>query len=121
MDELNSQSEQEKNLTLLPKKKGIIYYLIISVLGLVIFFIISLFVSPYFHPTHLVTKVGIITNVETYGDPVFNQTVYILTFQDGQVISVKTQNSVPFLVGKPIEIIYIKRGHELYNIKYLQK
>lgn len=121
MDELNTPREQESDLTLLPKKKGLFYYAIIGILGLVVLFILALFISPYFHPTHLVTKVGIITNVETYGDPVFNQTVYTLTFQDGQVLSVKAPNSVPFLVGKPIEVIYIARGHELYNIKYLQK
>jgi len=115
MDSLENYQDQNIDPNLQPKNK-FLRYGVFTVIGLIILFFISLMVSPYLHPDHKVYKIGIITNVATSGDPYFNQTVYTLTFSDGDVVRLEASNSVPFPVGKPIEITYSKRGDQLLDI-----
>jgi hypothetical protein len=107
--------EPELSPDLQPKSK-LMRYLLWIVFAIVTIFVASLFISPILHPDRAVTKVGIITNIATSGDPYFNETVYTLTFQDGDVIEVKAQNSVPFPVGKPIAITYSERDKTLLGV-----
>lgn len=81
------------------------------------FFILSLFVIPLLHPDHKVTKIGIITNVTASGNPYFRDTVYTLSFQDGEVLRLQARNSVPIPVGKPVAVTYSAREQNLLGVK----
>jgi len=91
-------------------------YLLLTLYVAVALFVASLFIVPLLHPDRKITKVGIVTNVNTSGNPYFRDTVYTLTFQDGAVIQLKAHSSVPIPVGKPVAIIYSAREQNLLGV-----
>ncbi len=100
----------------IPKRKLLQRSILYGIYALVGLFVLSLFVVPFLHPDHRVTKIGIVTNVEASGNPYFRDTVYTLTFQDGDVVQVQARNSVPIPVGKPVAIIYSEREKNLLGV-----
>lgn len=95
------------------KVKTLISLTLYVVVGL---FVCSLFLVPLFHPDHRISKVGVITNVETSGNPYFYQTEYTLTFQDGEILRVHADRSVPIPVGKLVSILYSQREKKLLGV-----
>jgi len=98
-------------------KKSVFHYLRIALYLAVALFVLSLFVVPLLHPDHKITKVGVITNVEASGNPYFRDTIYTLTFQDGTVIRLESQTSVPIPVEKPVAITYSARENKLLAVQ----
>lgn len=95
-------------------------YLLRGIIVIVALFVLSLLIVPLLHPDHKITKVGVIENVSTAGNPYFFQTVYTLTFRDGATIRVAADRSVPIPVGKPVAIEYSAREGKLLGIHLLQ-
>lgn len=93
--------------------KGVFTLLILALS----FFVLSLFIAPLLHPDRRITKVGVIANVSASRNPYFRDTMYTITFQDGEVIQVQARNSVPIPVNKPVAITYSAREKNLLGLR----
>lgn len=97
--------------------KKIKQVLLYALVALVAVFVLSLFVMPLLHPDRAVTKTGIITKVDTAGDPQFGHASYTLTFADGEVIQVESRSSVPIPIHKPVAVTYSAREKQLLGVR----